>query len=59
MKATAEQSAELMQALKHDPVTDALRAEAEAFPAEAAEALANVEGGLDEASPDSWVAEQL
>ena len=58
MKDTAAESAELKQALKRDPVTDELRAEAEAFPLEADEAIAEVEAGHDTAAPGSWVAEQ-
>lgn len=59
MKETAGESADLKMALKHDPVTDLLRAEAEAFPAEADEAVAEVQGGLDTCAPDSYVAEVL
>ena len=59
MKPTANESADLMQALKHDPVTGALRDEAKAFPVEADQAIADVEGGLDTAHPQSWVAEWI
>lgn len=59
MKETEEQSAELKWALKHDPVTHELRAEAEEHLNEAAEAIGEVELGLDTAAPDSWVAEQI
>ena len=56
MKETAEESAELKMALKHDPETPALAAEAESHPQEADEALFEVEAGLDTAAPGSWVA---
>lgn len=59
MKETAGESAGLKMALKHDPVTDALRAEAERFPLEADEAFCEVERGLDTADPGSWVHEQI
>jgi len=59
MKDTAEQSAELKMALKHDPETSLLRAEAERHPLEADEALLEVETGLDTAHPESWVARLL
>src|SRR3954454_5970703 len=59
MKKTATQSAALKQALKKDPVTDELRAEAEAFPLEADEACAEVREARDFCTPDSWVAEQV
>ena len=59
MKDTAEQSADLKQALKKQPVTDELRAEAEAFPLEADEACAEVREAHDFCTPDSWVAEQV
>ena len=59
MKPTAEQSADLKMALKHDPATDHLRAEAEVHPLEADEACAEVTAGLDSCAPESWVAEVL
>lgn len=59
MKPTADESAELKMALKHDPCSDALRAEAAAFPLEADEALQEVQRGLDIADPGSWVAQEL
>lgn len=59
MKDTAAESAELKMALKHDPVTPELEAEAQAFPVEADEACSEVEDGLDTASPGSWVANQM
>ena len=59
MKVTAEESATLKMALKHDPVTPFLRAEAEAFPAEADEACSDVENGHDTAAVGSWVEEVL
>jgi hypothetical protein len=59
MKDTAEKSADLKQALKHDAVTDELRAEAEAHPQEADEAVHEAATGLDPATPGSWVAEIL
>lgn len=58
MKETAEESAELMMALKHDPWTPELDAEAEAFPLEADEAMRNVEENVDDCHPDSWVARE-
>lgn len=59
MKETAAESAELKMALKHDPETAELAAEAVAFPAEADEALADVENGNDYAAPGSWVYRRL
>lgn len=59
MKETAEQSADLKMALKHDPVTDHLRAEAKAFSLEADEAYFEVLDGLDTCAPDSWIAEEM
>lgn len=56
MKDTAEQSAELKLALKHDPSSPALRAEARAHPLELDEACVEVERGLDDAHPASVVA---
>lgn len=56
VKDTEEESAELKMALKHDPMTDALAAEAKAFPLEAGEAIDNVERGYDTCATDSWVA---
>lgn len=54
MKPTAGESADLKMALKHDPLTPELAAEAEAFPLEAEEALREVEQGWDSAAPGSW-----
>lgn len=59
MKDTAEESAELKQRLKHDPNTQELEDEAERFPLEAAEAIDEVERGLEEAEPGSWVAARV
>jgi hypothetical protein len=59
MKDTAEESADLKMALKHDPVTDELRAEAVTFPLEADDAYFEVKEGRDHLTPGSWVAEQL
>jgi hypothetical protein len=59
VKATARESADLKMALKHDPVSPFLRAEADAFPAEADEALHEVERGWDTAAAGSWVEEVL
>lgn len=59
MKQTAAESAELKQALKHDPETPTLAAEAEAHPLEADEAVDEVERGLDDAHPESWVAREM
>ncbi len=59
MKDTAEQSAELKMALKRDPESAVLAAEAEAFPVEADEALTECEQGWDTATPGSWVARRL
>jgi hypothetical protein len=59
VKPTAAESAELKMALKHDPVTPELEAEAEAHPLEADEAIQDVERGYDDASPDSWVSRYL
>jgi hypothetical protein len=59
MKATAGESAELKMALKHDPETPQLAAEADKFPLEADEAIQDVEGGYDTAAPGSWVANRL
>lgn len=56
MKDTAAESAELKMALKHDPETPALAAEAEVHPLEASEAIQEVEVGLDSADAGSWVA---
>jgi hypothetical protein len=55
MRDTAKESADLKQALKHEPVTDELRAQAEAHPLEAEEAIQDTETGLDPATPGSWV----
>jgi hypothetical protein len=59
MKTTAEESADLKMALKHDPRTQALDTEAETFPLEADEAVQEVEDGRDDCHPKSWVAEAL
>lgn len=59
MKATAEQSAELKMALKHDRVTPLLEAEAMSHLAEVDEAIEEVRNGWDTAEPGSWVAEYL
>lgn len=59
MKDTEEESAELKMALKHDPWTPELAAEAEAFPIEASEAIKEVEEKWDDCHPDSWVARVL
>lgn len=56
MKETANESAELKQALKHDPETPHLAAEAEANPLEGDEAYFEVLEGRDTAEPGSWVA---
>lgn len=54
---TADESAELKQALKHDPITVELRRMAAENPVEADEAVLECEQGYDTYSPDSWVAE--
>lgn len=59
MKATAEESADLKMALKHDPETPELAAEAARFGAEAGEALWECEQGLDIAAAGSWVANRV
>ena len=59
MKETAGESADLKMALKHDPETPELAAEAEAFPVEADEAMSEVENVYDTADPGSWVANRL
>lgn len=56
LKTTDDESADLKQRLRTLPVTAELRAEAEAFPAEASEAIEEVERGLVEALPGSYVA---
>lgn len=58
MKPTWQESADLKMALKLNPVTPVLRAEAEAFPLEADEAQQEVLAGADCAS-ESWVSEVL
>jgi hypothetical protein len=58
VKDTAEQSAALKMALKHDPMTPELEQEAKRFPLEADEAFFEVQNGHDTCHPDSWVAEQ-
>jgi hypothetical protein len=55
MKATAEESADLKMALKHDPISPALRAEALRFPLETDEAMEEVLSGRDTCAPGSWV----
>jgi hypothetical protein len=55
MKETAEQSADLKQALKKQIETPELAAEAAAYPLEAEEALSEVKLRLDTAIPGSWV----
>lgn len=57
MMRSAEQSADLKQALKHDPATPELRAAADSL--EGDEALQECADGLDTATPGSVVAEQL
>lgn len=57
LQETAEQSADLKQALKHDPVTDELRAAADS--PEGDEAVDECRRGYDTATPGSWVAEVL
>lgn len=59
MKDTADESAELKMALKHDAETPELAAEAERHPQEADEAIQDVENGYDTAAPDSWVASRI
>jgi len=59
MKPTADESAELKMAFKHDQETLALAAEAELYPVEADEAISEVENGRDYADPGSWVANRL
>lgn len=59
MKDTAEESAELKQALKHDVVTRELILEAQAHPEEAHEAYEEVFWGHDERTPGSWVDQML
>lgn len=59
MKETADESAELKMTLKRDPETPELAAEAVRFPAEAGEALYEVESDLDYAAPGSWAANRL
>jgi hypothetical protein len=59
VKDTWQESADLKQALKHDPETPELAAEAAAFPIEAEEALSEVTRRLDTATPGSWVANVL
>jgi hypothetical protein len=56
MKNTAGESADLKMALKHDPETPELAAEAYEYPQEADEAIEEVRLGYDTAAPDSWVA---
>jgi hypothetical protein len=55
----ADESAELMQALRKEPASDALRAAAEQHPVEADEAVEQVKQGHDHAVDGSWVAEVL
>jgi hypothetical protein len=59
VKPTWQESADLKQALKHDPETPELAAEAQAFPLEADEAVIEVEQGLATCSPGSWVANRI
>jgi hypothetical protein len=54
---SAGESADLKQALKHDPVTPELRALADSL--EGDEAVAEVLGGWDTAAPGSYVAEVI
>lgn len=56
---TAEQSADLKMALKHDPVTDELREKAACFPIEADEAVSEVLAGHDTCLAASWVSDQI
>ena len=56
MLPTADESAELKMALKHDRETDELAKLAQIHPQEADEALFEVEEGLDSAAYGSWVA---
>lgn len=58
-KNTDEESAEFKERLRTEAVTPALRQEAIEFPAEAEEAIMEVEAGLIACKPESWVAEQL
>ena len=53
---TAEQSAEIKQALKHDPCSFQHVVLARRHFIEADEAVEEVENGHDTAHPDSWVA---
>lgn len=57
MQETADESAELKQALKHDPATPELRAAANSL--EGHEAYFECVDGLDTATPGSWAAEQM
>jgi hypothetical protein len=59
MKNTAEESANLKMALKHDPWTPELEAETYSFPLEAEEAYSDVAEGWDTCHPDSWVAREM
>lgn len=59
MKPTWEESSDLKQALKREPVTADLEAEAEEFPLEADEAYFEVIDGRDTVEPGSWVAQQI
>jgi hypothetical protein len=56
---TAEESADLKMALKHDRVTDGHRLLADLHTSEADEAISEVLAGWDTCSPDSWVAERI
>lgn len=55
----AAESAELKQALKHDPCTPALELLARENPCEADEAYYEVREGRDTAHPESWASKQL
>lgn len=59
MKDTADESATLKQRFKHEPLTDALLAEAAEHPQEAEESVWEVEQGYDTYSPGSYVAGEL
>lgn len=59
MKDTAEESAELKMALKHNPITPELCQEAQLHPVEADEAYQEVFDGRDTRTPGSWVDQML
>lgn len=59
MKDTEDESAALKQALKHQPLTPDLEAEAALHTQEAEEAVWEVEQGLDTRSTGSYVDREL